>query len=74
MMASKSPANLSVKQQANIVHEAQCPSCGRMSRFSYGGEQQWPLRVARMIGVPSTISLWNCHNCHSTFSEMDLMF
>jgi hypothetical protein len=51
---------------------ATCPSCGRLTTFSYAGEQHWPLRVAQAVGIDPVVQLWHCNGCHSTLSEQDL--
>jgi hypothetical protein len=53
--------------------EAGCPTCGRRTRFSFLGEQRWPLRVAEAAGLESpVIRLWNCQACNSTVCEHTL--
>src|SRR5687768_2198001 len=51
---------------------ARCPSCNAWSTFRAVGEQHWPLEVARLTGLPSTIRLYVCYNCGSTISEQNL--
>jgi hypothetical protein len=49
--------------------EAGCPTCQERTRFSFRGEQRWPLRVAQALGIEPVVRLWNCHNCNTTVSE-----
>jgi phage FluMu protein Com len=49
-----------------------CPACHKIGEFRYGGEQEYPLRVAKSVGARQTVSLWHCPNCHSTFCDRDL--
>jgi hypothetical protein len=53
--------------------EARCPSCNQISRFTYCGVQQWPPKVAEMLGLPQKIRLWICGNCQSTITETNLL-
>lgn len=54
--------------------EAFCPSCEQPSHFIESGVQKWPPRVAQAAGLPEVIQLWQCKNCHTTISEIDLHF
>jgi ribosomal protein S27AE len=60
------------KHHQPAKREAKCPSCGERGWFLYGGEQQWPLKVAQALGIPTSSPLWHCGACHSTFTERDL--
>ena len=52
---------------------ATCPTCQHTVEFEYLGEQHWPPELARKLGLPATIVLWSCSNCHTTISEPDLL-
>lgn len=53
---------------------ATCPSCGARARFIQIGEQSWPERVAKAVGMPTTVQLWNCAACHTTLLHPSLRF
>ena len=54
------------------LSRGRCPSCGRVSTFSLGGDQNIPERVAKATGLPQVIKLYHCDNCNSTVSELDI--
>ena len=55
-------------------HEVFCPSCEQPTYFTESGVQKWPPKVAQAAGLPEVIQLWQCENCHTTISEIDLHF
>ena len=64
----------SYDKEAYPTHEGYCPCCKRGSTFFVTGEQRWPHAVAEKAGMPELIRLWTCQSCHSTVSEIDLIF
>jgi ribosomal protein L37AE/L43A len=53
---------------------AYCPACRQRTCFERAGVQHWPPDIAAAAGLPATMPLWTCSNCHTTLSEPDLMF
>jgi len=53
--------------------QAECPSCGEYTAFSFLKDQRWPPEIAEMLALPSVIALWTCASCHSTISETELI-
>jgi ribosomal protein S27AE len=62
------------KVSTDKIHEATCPSCGRLAKFDFAGQQRWPPRVAQRAGIPEVVNLWHCGACKSTISEQSLSF
>ena len=58
--------------QYKLTRVANCPCCGHNSTFEHGGTQHWPKRVVEKLGIPETVELYNCGECHSTISETEL--
>jgi len=54
------------------LENVRCPSCQKISSFVYIGQQKWPEKVARKMGVPQLIRLYVCQSCKTTVSEMFL--
>ncbi len=52
---------------------AVCRSCGCRGDFQFAGTQHIPAHVAKKLGMGiDQFNLWNCPNCGTTLSEMNL--
>ena len=47
---------------------ALCPSCKQQADFYFIGTQQWPERVAKLLGKSTITTLWRCSHCRTTLS------
>jgi len=54
----------------NIICD--CPSCGIQSTFKFIGEQKWSEAVAKKLGIPTIIHLYNCDTCRTTLTGTQL--
>lgn len=64
-----SASSLTDNQPPPPRRSARCPSCGKLTEFTFLGVQRWPARVAEAAGISPVVNLWDCHSCHSTISE-----
>jgi Fe2+ or Zn2+ uptake regulation protein len=52
---------------------AECRSCGCLGEFTFAGTQHIPEHVAKKMNMDiDHFTLWNCPNCGTTLSDMNL--
>lgn len=54
------------------IIETHCPSCGKDTEFHHLGEQKWSEAVANRLGIPTIVNLYNCDNCQTTLTDIQL--
>ncbi len=59
----------SATQPKHSTRICTCPNCHKQSVFTFSGEQHWHPKVAAAKGLPTTVSLWKCSNCHKNITE-----
>lgn len=54
------------------VIQTECPTCGKASRFEFIGQQKWPDAVAKRLNIPTIVNLYDCQQCHTTLTDIQL--
>jgi len=58
-----------IKQDQYLHLEPQpCPTCKGRTGFKFLGEQRWPERLVKKMGVGPVVTLWRCQDCDTTIT------
>ncbi|GAB5494338.1 MAG: hypothetical protein Phog2KO_45530 [Phototrophicaceae bacterium] len=52
--------------------QTHCPSCDTDSEFTHLGEQKWSEAIAKKLGIPTIVNLYNCEHCQTTLTDIQL--